>query len=132
MNIFKPCKYARPTRAYRCERERGTCVNCGDFVPDTVEREPTGHAWITYTNKYFKRTQTGMYEKGIITGGSTYVFCVSNSPGCKHWELSVWVNGQPVVLGAQVQKIGVAIHAGAAIVRHLIASDINRDPDRGI
>ena len=128
MSIFKPCVNACPTRSMRCVAGRMTCINCPDFVDHTFEREPTGHAWITHTNKYFKRTQPGRYEKGIITFGRTYVMCVYRAPCDRLWTLDVLINGNFNVRGARCLKIGIAINIGSDAIKHLIASDINRVP----
>jgi len=131
MNIFKPCLWARPTRAMRCDVGRCTCINCPEFAESKADHEPTGHAWILTTNKYFKRTQPGRYEKGIITFGRTYVCFVTYKPVYKSWVLDVLADGCFVVQGARCLKISIAINAGSDIIKHLIASDINRKPRQG-
>ena len=128
MSIFKPCVNACPTRAMRCVAGRATCINCPEFVDHTFEREPTGHAWIKTTNKYYKRTQPGRYEKGIITFGRTYVCFITYTPIYKSWVLDVLADGCFVVQGARCLKIGIAINLGSDAIKHLIAEDINRKP----
>lgn len=131
MSIFKPCVNARPTRAMRCECGYGTCVNCSKYVEHKMEHEPTGHAWILTTNKYYKRTAHGpnaRYEKGIITFGSTYIMCAYLAPCDRMWTLDVLVDGSFAVKGARCSKIGIAINIGSDAIKHLIAADINRVP----
>jgi hypothetical protein len=112
----------------RCECGYQTCTNCSEFVDHTMEHEPTGHAWIKTTNKYYKRTAFGKYEKGIITFGRTYVCFITYKPVYKSWVLDVLADGCFVVQGARCLKISIAINAGSDIIKHLIASDINRKP----
>jgi len=126
MSIFKPCVNARPTRSMRCECGYQTCLGCSEFVNHTMEHEPTGHAWIKTTNKYYKRSHPGRYEKGIITFGCTYEMCIMYKRGL--WVLDVLVDMEYVLVGAECLKIAVAIEAGSGLIKHLIAADNNRKP----
>ena len=128
MTSFKPCVHQRPTRVLRCHIGGKNCMGCKDFVPYTVEREPTGHEWILTTNKYYKRNREGLYAKGIITFGCTYICTVRADATCALWHLTVTKNKELICTGARFGKIRHAIQTGSDIIKHLIAEDINRVP----
>lgn len=130
MSVIKDCINSKPARSMRCLVGRKICAGeqCSEFVRYHPDREPTGHAWITTTNKYFKRTQPGRYEKGIITFGRTYVCFITYTPIYKSWVLDVLADGCFVVQAARCSKIGIAINIGSDAIKHLIADDINRKP----
>ncbi len=130
--INRDCHWARPTKTRRCERGHDACTGtCGDYECSTFEREPTGHEWIKLTNKYYKRNENGLYAKGIITFGRTYIFSVWADATCALWHLTVTKDKEPICTCARFGKIGIAINAGSDIIKHLIADDINRKPKRG-
>lgn len=132
MSVVKNCIHARMTKSLRCNCGRKICAGdqCSEFIPYEVEREPTGHAWIKITDKYFKRTMPGRYEKAIITFGRTYICCIDYSVFKSAWVLDVLVDGNFVVSGAHCSKISIAINIGSDTIKHLIAADINRVPKK--
>jgi len=132
MSVVRDCIHARMTRSLHCEAGRRICAGeqCSEFVRYDVEREPTGHPWILTTNKYYKRNENGLYAKGIITFGETYILTVRADSTCALWHLTVSKNKEPVCTGARFGKIRHAIQAGSDIVKHLIAEDIHTPPPK--
>lgn len=130
MSVVKDCINARSARSIYCNIGRVICEGdqCSEFIRYRLEREPTGHEWIKLTNKYYKRNEAGLYAKGIITFGVTYIFTVRADATCALWHLTVTKDKDLICWNARFSKIGIAINAGSDIIKHLIADDINRKP----
>jgi len=126
MSVVNDCIHARLTRLLRCNCGRKICAGeqCSEFIRYTVEREPTGHEWILTTNKYYKRNREGLYAKGIITFGCTYICTVRADATCALWHLTVTKNKELICTGARFGKIRHAIQTGSDMLRHLIAEDL--------